>query len=105
MLAPYEYISDSEHEVVYEEMAAINLFRQAAQNGASRQLNRACYFSENGDYVDINRALENIKRRLNREVSAVFKMGTSYGFGLKPVMNYAPLAPYLGRTLFSAQHR
>lgn len=81
----YEHIPAWEHEVVHEEMQAENFFREASQNGVDYHLPPACYFSPTGTTAGVNRAWQNIKNRLSREVSIEFTIGNSYGLGLKPV--------------------
>jgi hypothetical protein len=85
----HEHIPDWEHEVVHSEMGAVNFLRVASQNGVDHHLPRACYFSPVGTTADVDRAWQNIKRRLGREVSMELTIGPSYGLGLKPVANFA----------------
>jgi hypothetical protein len=81
----HEHIGDWEHGVVREEMQAIGFFPRASQGGVEQHLPRGCYFNENGSKVDIDRAYQNIKSRLGREVSMEATLGSSHGYGLKPV--------------------
>ena|ERR1700730_5815650 len=91
----HEHIPDSDHEVVHQEMAAIGFTRTAPHDdGVVRHLPRACYFSAAGTKEDVARVYHNLKSRLGREVSIEVTIGTSAGYGLKPVVQ-APVSSFL----------
>jgi hypothetical protein len=92
----HEHIADWEHEVVHEEMQTIGFSRTASQDGVVQHLPRACYFNQAGSNLDIARVQKNLKSHLGREVSIEVTIGTSHGYGLKPVLrhpvsSFAPL--------------
>lgn len=84
---PHEHIEDSEHETVAEEMARYGAHRNATQAGAGPvRLIRGCYYGQTLTFDQVQSAVERIRQRLNRRVSAVFSAGDSYGIGLSPQM-------------------
>jgi hypothetical protein len=86
---PHERISDWEHEFVRNELATIGFNSGASTRGTDERLPRACYFSTAGTYDAVRGVWNQLERRLSRKVSIECTIGTSYGFGLKPLVDPA----------------
>jgi hypothetical protein len=86
---PYERILDWEHEFVHNELAIIGFSSNASTLGTDERLPRACYFSTAGTYDEVRGLWDKLGRCLGRKVSIEFTIGTSYGFGLKPLADPA----------------
>ena len=91
-----ERISDSEHDTVHAEAAALGFHNTAALNGVTVRLPRGNFFAEAGQSLNVTQLGAQLAALLNRKLSILYSDGPTLGYGLPPV----PLAPPIPLSIF-----